>query len=146
MLSALGVPSDNLYGTPEQKLEPLAILGGKSARFAMKTLGTEWGRELFGEDFWVRPWEAAVEFPARLDMVVADDVRFASEVEAVRRRNGEIWCVVRSNADFQRVPTHASEDFAALDYDRVIVNDGDMRALAAQVQLALEGQLVLADL
>lgn len=134
MLEALGVPRLNLYGTPADKAKPLGILGGKSARFAMQKLGTEWGREHFGADFWCNAWAAALELTPRGVLIVADDVRFPSEVDAVKRAGGLVLCVVRSSDDFEKVPAHPSEDFARLGYDATLYNDGDVEALRRKVR------------
>ena len=40
----------------EGKEKPNRLLCGKSPRFAMQTLGTEWGRDLIGPDLWVNAW------------------------------------------------------------------------------------------
>jgi hypothetical protein len=146
MLRTLGVPDHNLYGTPADKLEPLELLGGKSARWAMQSLGTQWGRMCMDADFWVRAWaehhdrgeraraDAGMKHPR---MVVADDVRFQSEVDEITRRGGLIILVVRSQEDFNREPQHASEDFAALRADVMIINDGNIEHLEADVLEAL---------
>lgn len=120
MLEALGVDKKHLYGTPAEKGEPLAIFGGKTAREAMQTLGTEWGRAHIGEDFWVRAWRASL--PASR-VVISDDVRFGNETRAIHKEGGWVLCIVKSLDDFKRTPRHASEAFQALTEDAVIVND-----------------------
>lgn len=141
MIAALGVHDRHLYGTPEDKAAPLAIFGGKSARWAMQTLGTEWGRECIGAGFWGDVWESQA---GGLERVVSDDVRFPNEAERVRRMGGVVLCVVRSPDDFNREPRHASEDFAAVKFDALVVNDGSIERLAVQLDAALAPQLRLA--
>jgi hypothetical protein len=61
---------------------PDESLCGKSPRQFMQLLGTEFGRELIGPDFWVRQWRAAVEKECLIEgrgLIVADDVRFPNE-------------------------------------------------------------------
>ena len=141
MIRALGVDWRHTNGTPEEKAAPLAIFGGKSARHAMQTLGTEWGRQCIGPDFWCGAWAAEA---ARHDLIVADDVRFPNEADRVRAMGGVVWCIVRSHDDLRRVPQHASEDFAAVRADEIIVNNGTIAALEEKLQLHLNPQLALA--
>lgn len=134
MLEAVGVGWKHLYGTPAEKLEPLAIFGGKSARHAMQTLGTEWGRECIDRNFWVRAWGATL--PA--GHVIADDVRFETEVAAVRERGGIVIKIVRDIADLKREPKHSSEDFAKLTHDVLIVNDKCPTVLGQRLAAAIQ--------
>lgn len=82
-----------LIADPELKEMPLKALNGKSPRYAMQTLGTEWGRNLFGEDFWIN---AAINKAKALMSqgysVVFDDVRFTNEAEAIVANYG---CMIR---------------------------------------------------
>ena len=66
------------------KEEPTIYLAGRSPRYAMQTLGTEWGRELMGEDFWV----GVTMSRAATTKAVITDVRFPNEVEAVANEGG----------------------------------------------------------
>lgn len=134
MLESLGVPSRHLFGTPADKAEPLAILGGKTARHAMQTLGTEWGRQCIGPGFWGDVWESQVGV---LPRVVADDVRFPNEAERVRRLGGAIVLVIRNSADMDRVPRHASEDFRAVLPDYIVTNNGTIEQLSAKLDHVL---------
>lgn len=119
MIEALGVDRKHLYGKPEEKAASLYLFGGRSARDAMQTLGTEWGRVCVDPEIWVRAWLASLPTaPA-----IADDLRFQNEADAIKSRGGRIICVVRSMRDFERVPRHASENFAAVPYDCVVLND-----------------------
>jgi hypothetical protein len=140
MLSALGVADRHLYGSPEEKAHPLKELGGRSARYAMQTLGCEWGREQMDPNFWVRAWEHALDTEAdRGDIIVADDVRFNTEAEAIEKRGGLLLCIVRSQKDFERTPRHASEDFAALGpFNDIIVNASSEFALQCRLEIIIE--------
>lgn len=136
MIAALGVDPRHLYGSLEDKAAPLGIFGGKSARHAMQTLGTEWGRNHIGQGFWVAAWMEAVKGIA---YVAADDVRFPNEADAIRAMGGMIVCVVRSQDQFNRAPRHASENFAAINPDNIIVNDGSIDDLAAKLDMLADG-------
>lgn len=140
MLASLGVDDRHLYGTLAEKEQPLDLLCGCSARAALQQLGTEWGRNLIGEDIWLKAWAHALETEADSDdIIVADDVRFENEVDAIDGRGGLLLCVVRGQSDFQRIPRHASEDFAALGpFNEIIVNDSSLFALERRLELIVD--------
>jgi hypothetical protein len=69
---------------------PTTLLGGKTPRFAMQTLGTEWGRDLIGPDFWLN---TAMTKAAQGDTVITD-VRFPNEVNAVMDAGGSVIRIV----------------------------------------------------
>lgn len=130
MLEALGVPAENLYGTLEQKLAPLDILAGHSARWAAQSLGTEWGRDLIHPDLWVLAWKRAVA-ASEANIVLADDLRFQNEAAAVQTLGGKIVLLMRPDAD-DRAGTngaHRSQEYWKLPVDETIINSGDLGAL-----------------
>jgi hypothetical protein len=68
------------------------ILCGRTVREAMQTLGTEWGRQLIGDDIWLR---AAREEVERIQLsgargIACDDVRFDNEARLVRELGGRV--------------------------------------------------------
>jgi hypothetical protein len=73
------------------KEEPIPGLG-VSARRLMQTLGTEWGRDTVGADFWLKVWTRrarsaiyAHAAPPTQDLAfIVDDVRFPNEVASFR--------------------------------------------------------------
>lgn len=96
MLAALGCTHEEIDGS--HKEFPCNLLGGKTPRHAMQTLGTEWGRELIANDLWIRAWKAAVDrLPAGVPVVV-DDCRFPNEAEVVKAAGGLIIHVNRPGA------------------------------------------------
>lgn len=108
---------------------------GCSARQLLQTLGTEWGRKLVCDDLWIKCWAAQA---VTRSTVVADDVRFPNEASAIKMMGGEVWKVWRPGAELDC--PHASE--GALDsydqFDRLIVNDGDIAQLIRDVEFALQ--------
>lgn len=46
MLSALRLSQEELHGPPAIRDSPSARLSGRSPRYAMQTLGTDWGRRM----------------------------------------------------------------------------------------------------
>lgn len=130
MCRALGMTDEMIEG--DQKEMPSDILGGHTPRHAMQTLGTEWGRNCMGEDFWVNMWARGLHPDER---VVVDDCRFANEAAAVRRMGGK---VIRLTGRGGLAAAHESErlDFIA---DEVICNDGTIADLHERVRKVLEG-------
>lgn len=132
MLSALGIRTEVLEGTDKEKSEPLPELGGKTARHAMQTLGTEWGRDHMGEDFWLRRWLRGYnpDVPT-----VVEDVRFTNEAEQIQALGGVIVEVHRPDSD-PVIDEHLSER-GGLPADYVLVNDGDKKKLSEKVGVLL---------
>lgn len=128
------------------KEEPTDYLGGATPRRAMQTLGTEWGRGL-SPSLWVDAWCRAAEdkgLAASVDgttvLVVADDVRFPDEVEAVRALGGIIIRIDRPGAGLTGAAgDHESETADLGDPDMVIVNDGDLDRLFGCVDAIAAG-------
>lgn len=106
-------------------------------RRLLQRFGTEVGRTLWGEDFWVERATAGITHG---DRVVFTDVRFTNEAAAVRRLGGLVVEVTRPGRTTldSRTAGHASEilDF---DTDLVLVNDGTVADLHRQVAELLQG-------
>jgi hypothetical protein len=131
--------AEHLWGPSEKRNEPIPELGGLTARKALQTLGTEWGRACY-PDVWVdlclatitdlqSLWENCGWFPyyaqygiLREDryiceirpnpLFVISDVRFLNELEAIRAAGGEVWRVIRGSEDGGlqgEAATHVSE-------------------------------------
>jgi hypothetical protein len=118
----------------EHKETPTPLFAGKSPREAMVTLGTEWGRDLIGPDFWVSCWRHSVE-RLRIDHVaetcgmgefriVAEDCRFPNEAAAIRALGGKLIWIDRPGLVAADHPSERS--LTAADCDHVIANDGAM--------------------
>lgn len=102
------------------KEEPTHLLGGRSPRYAMQTLGTEWGRMLLDDNLWV---EALFDASKRHQCVVVTDVRFPNEAGAIKACGGQVMRVVRPDnplpADAH--PSEAQIDQLPVDFE--LVND-----------------------
>ena len=91
------------------KEEATISLAGKDPRYAMQTLGSEWGRTLMGEDFWV---QTAISRMKSLDRVVVTDVRFPNEADAIRELGG---IIVGVTADWIKPQEGEHESEAKID-------------------------------
>jgi hypothetical protein len=107
MLRAVGFTGRDIEGIDKEK--PHDLLCGRTPRYAMQTLGTEWGRQMIGPNFWVQLWkhQAQLELDQGVDVLV-DDVRFQNELDAVHALGGLVVRVVR-NLPHIASNSHASE-------------------------------------
>jgi hypothetical protein len=75
---------------------PSTFFLGRSPRYAMQTLGTDWGRKLIGEGLWVSVTISAAQKARKAGHpVVIDDVRFPNEAEAITAAEGMMVRVFR---------------------------------------------------
>lgn len=128
----LGMEPRHLFGSDRDKNEPLAILGGKSSRYAMQTLGTEW-RELIDKDLWVNHMGHRLR-QSDANRIVIDDMRFLHEYEAMKAL-GVTIVGIESPRQGVANSTHASEqwDFKSTGMP-VIQNDGTVNDLWVKLQ------------
>ncbi|WP_394178909.1 hypothetical protein [Yoonia maritima] len=106
MVQALGLSDYDLTGPPEHRSKPHEMLAEKSVRFALSTLGTEWGREMISEDLWSKHLERRlVRFFEENDgvgAVVVDDLRFPNDWKAITNLGGQLVSVRRPEVEIRR--------------------------------------------
>lgn len=123
-LRAIGLTEAQVDG--DQKEAPLELLCGRSARYAMMTMGTQWGRDIIGDNLWVNAAMKQVdEVMAQGVSVVMDDLRFDNEAEAILARRGAyIIELKRDGASYST--KHASEaGISAVFLSDSLSNDGE---------------------
>ena len=113
MLRAIGLTAYQLDGPQDVRNLPSYVLCGKSPRYAMQTLGTEW-RDFIGKELWSRILHHRIE-----DMLthtetrrfVIDDARFHHEMPMLRDLGAVIVAVrrkivepTRTDLFFARIP------------------------------------------
>ena len=88
LLAYQGVEEEVIERMVEGDLKevPTPYLAGRTPRYAMQTLGTEWGRDQIADDLWVG---TAIRRAGNFDKVVITDVRFPNEKSAVVEAGGE---------------------------------------------------------
>jgi hypothetical protein len=139
---------------------------GKSPRQLMQTLGTEWGRQMIGENTWIAAWKRGrdqefedwamtqeLHWGRKITddhkdeffndaVYVVPDIRFENEAEWVREEGGIVLHLFRPDAE--EVSVHSSEAGVSVAYnDFQIHNDGTIAALTEKVDAllrALKGQ------
>ena len=116
----------------ERKIEgdlketPCDILCGRTPRYAMQTLGTEWGQRMIDKRLWSRMWGTKVHELMRDGVpVVCTDIRFLHEQEEIRALAGHFVRIERPGQESN--DTHVSElEMKKLTVDRTIQNDGSI--------------------
>ncbi|MFC0245850.1 deoxynucleotide monophosphate kinase [Falsochrobactrum ovis] len=121
MMRAIGLSESQIEGADKENSTQL--LQGKTPRYAMQTLGTEWGRNIIGEGFWTFLWEhRALQLLDAGHKVVVDDCRFANEAKMVRSLGG---IVVRIQGRGGIASSHESEK-VAFEPDAILMNNGSV--------------------
>jgi hypothetical protein len=133
-------------------------------RYALQTLGTEWGRDCY-QDIWVdyamrvakrllengytrytaeqgiytKP--ASMQLPVRRAGVVITDVRFKNEILALKERGGKIIRIKRPGYEKPKW-NHPSEteqmDIPDKAFDYIFHNDGTLEDIPAKVQIMID--------
>jgi hypothetical protein len=104
-------------------------------RKLLQWLGTDWGRESISKSLWMDVWKADVELAlAKGFTVVADDVRFDNEAQAIKDLGGKVILITSTKAS-ERINTgagiqnHASEAGISKNLiDKHITNDADYQS------------------
>jgi hypothetical protein len=124
-----GFSMEQLYGNLKETVDPF---WGISPREALQKLGTEGGRNVFGEELWVKALMRRLEDHDRENYVIAD-VRFPNEARAIEALGGHVVRVVRPG--IASVKPHESE--TALDtwpFKHTIVNDASIEEFFGNVR------------
>jgi post-segregation antitoxin (ccd killing protein) len=111
-------------------------------RGLMQRIGTEVGRQMFGENVWV---DLAMKEAAKYENVVFSDVRFLNEADALRNAGGSIWRIERPG--IEAANDHISE--TGLDdysFNAVLSNDRGTEELVDTVASGIEFEHLLDSL
>lgn len=113
MLRAIGLTPEQLDGPQDVRNMPSYVLCGKSPRYAMQTLGTEW-RDFMGKDMWARILKHRIEDileHTEARKFVIDDARFRHEIPMLRELGVVVVAVrrkcvepTRTDLFFNRIP------------------------------------------
>jgi len=99
-------------------------------RGLMQRMGTEVGREMFNEDFWV---DAALDRAEDGSKLVFSDVRYPNEADAIRKLGGKVYRIIRDGVG--PANSHPSEiGMDNYDVDVLIENNGSLSDLAEKIE------------
>lgn len=133
MLRTMGLDDRHIEG--ELKDKPSKLLCGRTPRWAMQSLGTEWGRDCIGVDLWGNLWEQQVTKLLESGRpVVVDDCRFDNEVMRVKKLGGLV--ILLKNPTSETGDKHPSECLPT-NPDITIVNQGSPSHLYDQIDSAI---------
>ena len=125
MLAVL-VPAD------AAKTDERPELCGKTVRFALQSLGTEWGRKMIGDTIWI---DAMLHRLQAGECFVIDDVRFENEAQALQNQGATI---IRVHRDGVGVMDHESERGIPDHLVNIEVsNSGSLKQTMDNVEIAL---------
>lgn len=138
MCKTLGLTESEIEGVLKEK--PSSTLLGKTPRYAMQTLGTEWGRNTIHPNLWAHLWGDKVYGELQLGHnIVCDDCRFHNEEDSVKVfKHSQIWRILRK--DVPTIRGHVSEqEWTKIHFDRTIKNYGTI----GELKTAVDGMIVL---
>ena len=135
LLMGLNVPFEHLYGY--KKNEPCPQLCEVTARHAMITLGTEWGRNLIHPRIWVRTLDLQMckLMSKGYKKFVIDDVRFLNEAQWVKDIHKDSVDIIKTRLlrlvrDNNNKIDHQSEtEQDSIEDNGVIYNNGPFESL-----------------
>lgn len=104
-------------------------------RRLLQRMGTEAGRNIHGDDCWIKIAHRKVE--AAPGNVVITDVRFANEAAAIRSWGGRIVRVERPGVGPVNGHSSEAQDFEA---DDTLINDGTIEELHIAIQRLIAGE------
>ena len=100
----------------------------------LQIIGTEYGRNVFGQDCWIRALDARIKDSP---LVAVRDVRFENEIDYIRSRGG-FSVHVESNRAPERDQSHVSEHLVFADHaDYTVQNNGTLVELYRQLDVFL---------
>jgi energy-coupling factor transporter ATP-binding protein EcfA2 len=134
MIRCMGLTDEHIEG--HLKEQPVEWLGGRTPRYVMQSLGTEWGRRMVHPQVWV--WLTQREIMGHLAAgrnVVVDDCRFDNEAHMIRQLGGKI---VRLTGRGGIAGGHESENGVSF-WDMTIRNDEPLEEFKGRVVYVLGG-------
>jgi hypothetical protein len=113
----------SVYIEGSRKELPVEIFGNKTTRYAMQTLAL-WGKEHFGQDFWLRFALAGIRSDKKYGFSsVVDDMRYGIEYDALKAEGAIMVKVVRPGT--KAPANHFGSEGNLNDYpfDITLIND-----------------------
>lgn len=106
-------------------------------RRLLQVFGTEVGRDMFGQNFWV---DLALS-SAKENLVVISDVRFKNEADGIKAAGGQVWRINRDGIG--PVTNHASEvDLDDYKFDNVLFNNSTVLELNNMIDGIMKNAII----
>lgn len=106
-------------------------------RRLLQAMGTEVGRDMFGQTVWIDQLRNYLAAQKPDDDVVVTGIRFPNEARMIVELGGELWWVLRPG--YGPVNSHSSDNTLTYeDFDRVVMNDGTLVDLEQSVAKLLK--------
>ena len=127
--------SENKFSKLIKTGEPFPENTYLSIRQLMQYYGTEVIRKYLGDKTWIN----ATLNTCSNNPTIISDLRFMVEYEEVKKRNGKIWYITRSNC----IPGSHRSEYEVLNmenhnmFDEVIVNNGTLEDLFSTIKYIL---------
>lgn len=96
--------------------EDVYVNKNKQTRTLLQTEGTELGRDLLGDDIWIRYFDnwMSVYKSRGIDHFIVTDVRFQNEVEYIKQSGGILIRIDAPKRNYQRLFTESNGDLDVL--------------------------------
>lgn len=144
VISVYGIPREWVYGPSELRNTPIPGYfrpDGQplTVRYALQTLGTEWGRNC-SPDTWVR---LGVRLAKGHGLAVFSDCRFVNEARAVREAGGFVWKIERPGSGLSGgAATHPSElEMDSPEMDALVTHRIDNSGTLADLERQINAKL-----
>lgn len=109
----------------------------KHYRLILQGWGTDYRRELCGQDYWTKQWLLkANAMPPETDILVVSDIRFLNEAAVIKNSGGVIWRITRPTTESKDL--HPSEvEMEQIKPDYAFFNDGTLLDLSKKTKVIL---------
>lgn len=129
-LTAMGIPESYLIDHKEIEIPRI----GKTGRYLMQTVGTEWARDTVNRNFWLYMMDQKVDGLIGQDIVI-DDVRFDNEARYISAKKGVTIDIMRGNTLREYNTGHSSEDGISRDLvHHTIDNSGTVASATSELE------------
>lgn len=134
LLMKLGYSEAEAYRLAYTDKEEVIPELGVTSRYIQQKLGTDWGRNMIADDFWIQIAKVNILMNERC---VVDDLRHPNEALMIRGLGGKIWRVQRDSALYSGM--HKSEGLLDnMEFDKTILNDSCLDSLEQVVASLIE--------
>lgn len=142
----LGLGISDEYIDGNKKEEPCSELGGVTVRHAMRTLGTEWGRDMIYPNIWVDALDRELHnyiSECEFSKFVIDDLRFVNEatyLDKLKKEKGYAVLIVdidRTNSAVEESKHVSETQRNNIEPDHIIFNNYGIETLYDSVDAVM---------